>query len=210
MKAEHREIIEDICKFLNFSDGGASEERNKDRLLLLSIQAGIIQAAWAYNPGKDPLKVFVGFEPKEKDRLYKKILKIHSEALEFVKWLLDNLNNEKYFLLFNTSCRISWGASEKSEFDLFPFPPDYETIEVEAYPAGTAMPGQAVKTFKLPNPFAFLLFALDGRRKTAIQSCERCGKIFFNNSDRNVRFCGTRCQSATRVKRMRDKQRKEG
>jgi hypothetical protein len=129
---------------------------------------------------------------------------IQAEIKTFLRWLFENLDTDRY-LEFKIGCQFSW----HSKFVLHQSQKDHHPVKATVCAYSGAMPGAPVSKISFPGFFFKLMVALSGFPKGTLGRCERCGKIFFNATNRRKIYCGVRCQTADAVDRARQKK-KEG
>jgi hypothetical protein len=196
-----------INGFIEFAYANSEDEADLMKLLALGITLRIVQR------DSNLIRALAGPKPepghkRQPDQLViarSEIKELQASVRSFLEWLSQNLDRNLQ-LEFSIKCDLVWQANLAFRHHSG----DDPAVSTSIREAGGAMLGRIEeRRVSFPSYMLRFLVALDEKEKSAFGNCARCGRLFFNDTNRRKLYCGLRCQNADAVDRARMK-RKEG
>jgi hypothetical protein len=196
-----------INGFIEFAYANSEDEADLMKLLALGITLRIVQrdsnlirALAGPGPGRGHKR-----QPDQLSIAKSEIQELQASVRSFMEWLSQSLGRNLQ-LEFSIKCDLAWQANLVFRHHSG----DEPAVSASVREAGGAMLGRIDEMrVRFPSYMLRFLVALDEKEKSAFGNCARCGRIFFNDTNRRKLYCGLRCQNADAVDRARMK-RKEG
>jgi hypothetical protein len=193
-----------INGFIEFAYADPDGEAGLMKLLALGIDLRIIQ------PESGLFRALAGPRPKaggkqQSDQLSvatSEMKEIQAAIRSFLELLSQNLDKDLQFE-FQIGCNFIW----QPELVFRHHSGESGAVTATIREAGAT--GRDEGRVAFPSYMLRFLVALDEKRKSAFGHCSRCGRLFFNDTNRRKLYCGLRCQNADAVDKARMK-RKEG
>jgi len=115
-----------------------------------------------------------------------------------VDWLFAKFNSD-WQLLIEIPYIFFWESEQNGEFHLS------KSFNKKLTVKAIGNEDQKAEKKIFPEGSQALFHALSHFRKSRIVRCDQCRKIFFNPSNRNMKYCSVSCRSLAGVHRFREK-----
>jgi len=187
-----------ITKVLEFAQLDLDKVSNYNKSFVMGDVNSIVKGPF------EPFEVEKDFN----DHLWQKTITFQKKWDNFLGCLIPILDKD-CDMAYSIPSRVTWRKEDgyfRRTFEQNSF--EEISIKLSSYNSDGKVIEEKECTLP-PGGLHFLDALVDWPIRSLIK-CAHCGKIFFNNSKRDMKFCSASCQRAAAAKRVRDRKKAEG
>jgi len=157
---------------------------------------------WVYSVRGEPFL----YMPKDSDKeqMWHQVEELQADLIDDIEWLYRYISEGKrYYCQIDISHRFSRGI--RDVFNLAIEAERKSGIMVKVFEYEDTKHQKAFDEKEIHVIFSYIFEALDGFGVSSLFRCPNCGKISFNPTKREKKYCSPKCQNAAAVQRLRKK-----